>query len=50
MNAWVFEEAAEHERLLIELGRFTPETAGDAGLHSLGYRSDRGWFAGRRAA
>ncbi|WP_369186475.1 hypothetical protein [Streptomyces sp. R08] len=50
MTALTFEEAAEHERLLTELGRFSPDTAEGAGLESLGYDHDQGWFVGRRAA
>ncbi|SNS50925.1 hypothetical protein [Actinacidiphila glaucinigra] len=50
MSALTFEEAAEYERLVEELGRFDPETAPAAGLESLGYDDDKGWFVGRRAA
>ncbi|EFL15303.1 hypothetical protein [Streptomyces sp. C] len=48
MNATTFEEAAEYERLVEELGRFDPASAGSAGLESLGYDDDKGWFVGRR--
>ncbi|RPF45765.1 hypothetical protein EDD96_2329 [Streptomyces sp. Ag109_G2-6] len=50
MNALTYEEEAERERLVLELGRFDPETAAGAGLDSLGYDDDKGWFVGRRAA
>ncbi|MFF7254771.1 hypothetical protein [Streptomyces microflavus] len=50
MTAVTFEEAAELERLTTELGRFSLETAAGAGLDSLGYDDDRGWFVGRRTA
>ncbi|MEV3858499.1 hypothetical protein AB0J38_29815 [Streptomyces sp. NPDC050095] len=50
MSAVTFEEAAELERLSIELGRFTYVSAACAGLDSLGYDEDKGWFVGRRAA
>ncbi|MFI0985002.1 hypothetical protein [Streptomyces exfoliatus] len=43
-----FEEEAERERLVFELGRFDAETAGGAALESLGYDDDKGWFTGRR--
>ncbi|WP_282703773.1 hypothetical protein [Streptomyces sp. CC219B] len=48
MNAITYEEAAEYERLVEELGRFDSETAGAAGLDSLGYDDRKGWFVGRR--
>ncbi|MGA5019227.1 hypothetical protein ACPCAA_17645 [Streptomyces griseoincarnatus] len=50
MNATTYEEAAEYERLVDELNHFDPETAGAAGLESLGYDDRKGWFVGRRAA
>ncbi|MCD7438965.1 hypothetical protein K4B79_12095 [Streptomyces lincolnensis] len=48
MSALTYEEAAEYERLVEELGRFDHETAGSAGLESLGYDDHKGWFLGRR--
>jgi hypothetical protein len=48
MNAVTYEEAAEYERLVEELGRFDLETAGAAGLETLGYDDRKGWFVGRR--
>ncbi|MGW0705066.1 hypothetical protein ACWD4G_03660 [Streptomyces sp. NPDC002643] len=48
MNATTYEEAAEYERLVEELGHFDAETAGAAGLESLGYDDRKGWFVGRR--
>ncbi|MCX5237204.1 hypothetical protein OG824_18560 [Streptomyces prunicolor] len=48
MNAITFEEAAEYERLVTELGRFDLDTAAGAGLESLGYDDNKGWFVGSR--
>lgn len=50
MTALTYEEEAERERLLTELGRFDLETAAGAGLESLGYHDQKGWFVGRRAS
>ncbi|WP_327431400.1 hypothetical protein [Streptomyces sp. NBC_01236] len=48
MSAITFEEAAEYERLVTELGRFDLDTAAGAGFESLGYDDDKGWFVGSR--
>jgi hypothetical protein len=48
VNALTFEEANEYERLVDELNHFDVETAGAAGLESLGYDDRKGWFLGRR--
>ncbi|MFE5971372.1 hypothetical protein ACFQ64_04320 [Streptomyces sp. NPDC056460] len=48
MIAVTFEEEAERNRLVIELGRFDLSTAAGQGLDELGYDDDRGWFVGRR--
>ncbi|MFF4244284.1 hypothetical protein ACFYY2_07390 [Streptomyces sp. NPDC001822] len=50
MSAITFEEAAEVERLLVELGRFNPDGAADQGFESLGYSDENGSFLGRRVA
>ncbi|MGP3686264.1 hypothetical protein ACTVZO_16415 [Streptomyces sp. IBSNAI002] len=43
-----FEEQAERDRLIAELGRFDLSTAAGQGLDELGYDDDKGWFVGRR--
>jgi hypothetical protein len=48
VNATTYEEANEYERLVEELGHFDLETAGAAGLESLGYDDRKGWFVGRQ--
>ncbi|WP_371671204.1 hypothetical protein OG985_28450 [Streptomyces sp. NBC_00289] len=50
MSALTFEEAAELERLTIELGRFDLDSAAEQGFESLGYDDERGAFLGRRLA
>ncbi|MEU2111498.1 hypothetical protein [Streptomyces sp. NPDC019507] len=50
MSALTFEEAAELERLVTELGRFDPDSTADQGFEALGYDDERGSFLGRRVA
>ncbi|NWF28269.1 hypothetical protein HW130_18675 [Streptomyces sp. PKU-EA00015] len=50
MTAITFEEVAERERLIRELGRFDLSTAAGQGLDELGYDDDKGWFVGRRVS
>lgn len=43
-----FEEEAERDWLIVELGRFDLSAATGQRLDELGYDDDKGWFVGRR--